>query len=756
MSKYRVLISPRIIAPILLLLACLIQPALSATNGQVNGSYFSASFDQADIKEFIQTVGANLNLTMIIDPAVRGEVTVRARESLSPEQYYQLFQTILSVQGFTAVEVSPGVVKVIPNKNGRTSALPVVVGSDPGQHVLGAEMVTWVLPVKHVPVRELSPILRQLVDSTGSVVHYDPSNMLIISGEANNLERIAEIVQRVDQGGSRQVEIITLENTPVSEMERILTAIYVPSGGQRNSSTVPVITSNESGNQLIISAEPDTLIRMKSLVVQMDAERRSNGNIRVFYLHYAKAEDLKKVLDGVAKMVNTPKGSTPTDDFSIETHTQTNALVINARPDLMQAMESVINQLDIRRAQVMVEAIIAEVSEGDGINLSFQLANQNGTSLMQFQDGSSVPISELMIGMRLAEDKAGSTIVSENGAVTENPTTQGDYTALAAALAKVAGSAFTITSGDWSALLQAVSSSSESNVLATPSLLTLDNEEAMFVVGDEVPTITGTTTSTGNDNPFQTIERKEVGIKLNVTPQINAGDSIKLTIEQEVSNVNGRTPVDVTFSTRKVKTSVLVNTGDTVVIGGLLDENVQESVSKVPLLGDIPILGHLFRSTSSRKTKKNLMVFLRPTIIRDDETMSAISGQKYSLMRAQQLDKQARGINLMPDATTPLLPEQTSATELLKGLQEEMNLKQNPPVKKTRRQQTRERQAQKLLEQQAQKQLEQPAPVRKTRRQRTQERQLQKQAEQQDKQALQQIEPGQPYIRYTRRTGGDA
>ena len=742
MSKYRVLVRSRIIAPILLL-ACLVQPGLSLANEQGNGSYFSASFEQADIKEFIQTVGANLNLTMITDPVVRGEVTVRAREPLSREQYYQLFQTVLSVQGFTAVQVSPDVVKVIPDKDGRTSALPVIIGDNPGQRVHGAEMVTWVLPVKHVPVRELSPILRQLVDSTGSVVHYEPSNMLIISGEANNLERIAEIVQRVDQGGSRQVEIITLENTPVSEMERILTTIYVPAGtGQRNTN-VPVITSNDSSNQLIISAEPDVLARMKSLVVQMDGERRSNGNIRVFYLHYAKAEDLKKVLDGVAKMVNTPKGATG-DEFSIETHAQTNALVINARPDLMQAMESVIGQLDIRRAQVMVEAIIAEVSEGDGINLSFQLANQNGTSLMQFQDGSSVPISELLIGMRLAEDKPGSTVISENGAVTENPATQGDFTALAAALAKVAGSAFTITSGDWSALLQAVSSSSESNVLATPSLMTLDNEEAMFVVGDEVPTITGTTTGTGSENPFQTIERKEVGIKLNVTPQINAGDSIKLTIEQEVSNVNGRTPVDVTFSTRKVKTSVLVNTGDTVVIGGLLDENVQESVSKVPLLGDIPILGHLFRSTSSRKTKRNLMVFLRPTIIRDDETMSALSGQKYTLMRAQQLEKQARGIELMPNTSTPVLPEQTSAAELLRTLQEEMRLKQAPPPeKKTRRQKVQERQQQAQAEQARQA-----------------EQQAAQEAAQKTAPATPPAEPTEQrkkgYVRYIRRTGGQA
>ena len=413
---------------------------------------------------------------------------------------------------------------------------------------------------------------------------------------------------------------------------------------------------------------------MKSLLLQMDAERKSTGNIRVFYLHYAKAEDLKKVLDGVGKMLiaSGSRSKSASSDYSIEVHEQTNALVVTARPDVMQAMESVIERLDIRRAQVMVEAIIVEVADGDGINLSFQLANDDGTSLMQFQDGSSVPIGEILIGMKEAEDEKGSTIINDDG-TTINPDKPGDYTALAAALAKVSGSAFSITSGDWTALLQAVTTSSQSNVLATPSLLTLDNEEASFIVGDEVPTLTGSTPSSGNDNPYQTIERKEVGVKLMVTPQINAGDAVKLTIEQEVSSVNGRTPVDVTFATRKVKTSVMVKTGDTVVIGGLLDENVQESVSKVPLLGDIPVLGHLFRSTSSKKVKKNLMVFLRPTIIRDDLTMNAISGQKYNLIRAYQLDKQARGISLMPGFDTPVLPEQSTARDFLDELRRQMD-----------------------------------------------------------------------------------
>ncbi|MGI2029122.1 type II secretion system secretin GspD [Endozoicomonas acroporae] len=656
-------------------------------NSMGTGSYasahslYSASFDKADIKEFIRTVSANLNRTIIIDPAVRGEVTIRAYEQLNRQQYYQMFLSVLSVHGFAAVEDENGLVKIIPDKNARTSSIPVVTGKKLGEQVAhgGDEMVTWVLPVNHVPVRELSPILRQLVDNSGSVVHYDPSNILILNGRANNLERVAEVVRRVDQAGMRNIQIVQLFHASASEMERILMSIYAGQG-QKANGMPPIIVSNEASNQIILSADTQTLQRMKSLLLQMDAERKSTGNIRVFYLHYAKAEDLKKVLDGVGKMLiaSGNRSKSTSGDYSIEVHEQTNALVVTARPDVMQAMESVIEQLDIRRAQVMVEAIIVEVADGDGINLSFQLANADGTSLMQFQDGSSVPIGEILMGMKEAEGEKGSTVVTTDPntgqlITTTNPDKDGDYTALAAALAKVSGAAFSITSGDWTALLQAVTTSSQSNVLATPSLLTLDNEEASFIVGDEVPTLTGSTPSSGNDNPYQTIERKEVGVKLTVTPQINAGDAVKLTIEQEVSSVNGRTPVDVTFATRKVKTSVMVKTGDTVVIGGLLDENVQESVSKIPLLGDIPVLGHLFRSTSSKKVKKNLMVFLRPTIIRDDLTMNAISGQKYDLIRAYQLDRQARGIALMPGFDTPVLPEQPTARDFLDELRRQMD-----------------------------------------------------------------------------------
>lgn len=644
--------------------------------GQTSANFqqYSASFEKADIAEFASTVSATLNKSIILDPAVRGSVTVRSYDKLNAEQYYQLFLNVLEVHGFAVIEQENNVLKIVQDKNAKMSAIALADRQNPGQ---GDEFVTWVLPVQNVPVRELSPLLRQLNDTAGNVVHYDPSNILLMTGRAANVKRLVEIVRRVDMVGNRNFSVIQLEYASASEMQRILTSLLQEKGGKGSTSRVTVVADDRS-NRLIVAGQTRQLQKVNRIVYQLDAEQESSGNTRVFYLRYAKAEELKEVMEGVGQTVQAEKDSGKTvvrnnQKFSINVHEQTNALVVTAQPDIMKSLESVIKQLDIRRAQVLVEAIIVEVADGDGINLSFQLANANSGSMMQFNDGRTVPIGQIMAGLKDAEDKPGSTVISENGNVTVNPDQPGDYTKLYDALAGVSGAAFSITSGDWTALLQAVTSSTKSNVLATPSLMTLDNEESSFIVGDEVPVITGSASSSNNDNPFQTVERKEVGVKMTVKPQINEGDSVMLDITQEVSGVNGTTSVDVTFSKREVKTSIMARSGDTIVIGGLLDEDVQESVSKVPLLGDIPYIGALFRSTSSEVKKRNLMVFLRPTIIRDDNILTSISGKKYSYMRARQLDRRDQGVELMPDARTPVLPEYPSNSDLMNRARQKLD-----------------------------------------------------------------------------------
>ena len=625
-------------------------------------SQYSASFQNADIKEFINTVSSNLNRTIIIDPSVRANITVRSYDTLNEQQYYQFFLNVLEVHGFAVIEQDDGILKVIRDKDAKTSAIPVSDPSKPGQ---GDEMVTWVVPVNNVPVRELSPLLRQLINTSGNVVHYDPSNVLLMTGRAGNLQRLAEIVRRVDLAGAESVSVVQLKYASAAEMERILVSIYGGKGRKVPGGNPPIIVSNERNNQLILSGDSKLLARMKHLAFQLDAEQESSGNTRVFYLKYAKAEDIKPVLEGVSKTVQAEKqGSAPRrgaagSEFSIEVHEQTNAVVVSARPDIMQSLEKVIKQLDIRRAQVLVEAIIVEVAEGDGINLGVQFANESGSTMMQFHDGG-VPIGQMMVARKEAEDTE-SIHYDENGRITQKTTNKGDYTKLSSVMNSLSGAALSIAAGDFTALIQAVTSAQNSNVLATPSLMTLDNHEATFMVGEDVPTLTGSqASSNGNSNPYQTVERKKVGTMLKITPQINEGDAVILNLEQENSYINGTTPVDIKFAERKITTSVQVKSGETIVLGGLISEQVKDSVSKVPILGDIPILGHLFRSTNSKKEKSNLMVFIRPTIVRSDDMLTAISGKKYSLMRAAQLDKRERGVPLMPNAQTPVLPEKGS------------------------------------------------------------------------------------------------
>ncbi|CAM3438377.1 type II secretion system secretin GspD [Parendozoicomonas haliclonae] len=651
-----------IAASLLFTSAALSVPAFSApTANNLNGEVqFSVNMQGVDIGEFITTVSSSLNKTIILDPAVKGRITVRSYEDLSAQQYYQFFLSVLEVHGYAVIDAGDGVLKVIQGKKAKTSAIPVV---DSNSQIAGSEVVTWVMPLHNVPVQEMSPLLRQLNETDGSVVHYAPSNVLLLTGRADNIEKLVEIASRIDQAGGHITDILALKYASATDMARILLTLENEKGGKRQGQSLSVVP-DEVGNRLILSGTKDQISRARHIIGRLDAEQQNYGNTRVFYLKYAKADELKPVLDGVGQTVLEEKGSATKPKFSINIHGQTNALVVTAQPDMMKALEQVIRQLDIRRAQVLVEAIIVEVYDGDGITLATQFASKSA-GVVQFNNGTAVPIGTIGAGLIQARGEKGSTIVNSDGTTTHNPDKNGDYSALASALSSLSGGAFAVSSGDWAMLLQAVSNTTTSNVLATPSLMTLDNQEASFMVGDEVPTLTGSTASSDNDNPFQTIERKDVGIKLEILPQVNEGDSVKLNITQEVSKVNGTTPVDVTFSTRQIKTSVMVGSGDTIILGGLIDEDVQQSESKVPLLGDIPFIGALFRSTSSSTVKRNLMVFLRPTIVRDDSLLTDISGQKYSLMRARQLEERANGVRLMPNAITPVLPENASNQQLL-------------------------------------------------------------------------------------------
>lgn len=640
---------------------------------------FSASFKNTDINEFIQAVSRNLERTIIIHPEVRGRINVRSYDVMTEDQYFQFFLNVLEVYGYAVIESDNGELKVIRDRDSRNAAIPVV---DDDESV-GATLITRVIPVENVSVRELAPLLRQLNDQSGggNVVSYDPSNVIMMTGRASVVNRLVEIIERVDRAGDQDVERIELQHASAAEMVRIAQSIFNPQGASGNTPELllPRIVADERTNSILVSGEPRVRNRVRRLIEELDAELESTGNTRVFYLKYAQAEDMVNVLRGMSDTIiaeeqrqasggnasGQQRGGQQSrgmmgNEVSIEAHESTNSLVITAQPDMLRSFDDVIRQLDIRRAQVLVEAIIVEVFEGDGINFGVQWASED-YGLMQHSNGNLVPLGQLGVAAEAARTQRGTETVRVDNAgnefTTREPDRRGDYSMLAGLLNQANGLMLGTARDGWAAVVQAVSTNTNSNILSAPSITTMDNQEANILVGQDVPTLTGSTPGSNNENPFQTIDRTEIGIRLRVTPQINEGDSVQLKIEQEVSSLAGATAVDITINKRELNTTVLARDGETIVLGGLIDEDVQESLSKVPILGDIPILGHLFKSTSVTTRKRNLMIFIRPTIIRDDYLMDQLSSRKYSYIRAQQISQREQGLSLRHDSRLPVLPE---------------------------------------------------------------------------------------------------
>lgn len=586
------------------------------------GSDFSASFKGTDIHEFINTVSKNLKKTIVIDPDVQGTITVRSYDMLNEEQYYQFFLSVLDVYGFAVIDMRNGVLKVVRSKDAKAEAIPVANDINPGN---GDEVVTRVVSVKNVAAKDLAPLLHQLNDNAGagSVVYYEPSNVLLMTGRAAVIKRLMEIIEQVDNVDNRSVVTVPLSYASATEVAKMVTELTKSTS---KSAITANLVADERTNSVLVSGDPELRQRVVSIIKQLDQEEHAQGNTRVIYLKYAKAKDLVEVLTGVSESIENNKNN----DKSLESlrkgviiryHDQTNSLILTGAPDLIRDLENVIEQLDIRRPQVLVEAIVAEVQDADGLNLGIQWA-KNETGIMQYTN-SGLPISTVTQASR------NETFSNTLGTMISN------FNGIAAGFYQ----------GDWSILLTALSTNTENDILATPSIVTLDNMEATFNVGQEVPVLSGSRTTSG-DNIFNTVERKTVGIKLKVKPQINEGNSVLLEIEQEVSGVAERgsdniNSLGATFNTRTVTNAMLVGSGETVVVGGLLDRSISINENKIPLLGDIPILGHLFRSKYEQVAKRNLMLFIRPTIIRENNEFHHASVDKYRSFNHEQL--QSRG-----------------------------------------------------------------------------------------------------------------
>ncbi len=600
-----------------LLLTCALSLPIAA--GAEPREAYSAGFNNTDIHEFINTVSKNLNKTVIIDPAVKGNISVRSYDTLDDAQYYQLFLSVLEVYGFSVVDMPNGVLKVLPAKGAKGAAIPLLEGEHPAA---GDEVVMRLVPLHNVTAKELAPLLQQLNDAAvGSVVHYDPANVLLITGRAAVVNQLMAIVENVDRAGDHNVETLKLEHASAAEVARMIGSLHKDEGKASGGRPKAGIVADERTNSVLISGEENARQRLIETVLKLDDEGEARGNTRVIYLKYAKAQSLLEVLNGVSGSLQdgqpaaTAGGAVPSvammKNVMIKADQQTNALIINAAPDLLRDLEQVIAQLDIRRAQVLVEAIIVEVQDADGMSLGVQWFNQYGGGTNYPETGA--PVADLQPG------------------------------GLGEALGKVSGLAAGFYHGNWAGLFTALQTTGRNNILATPSIVTLDNMEAEFNVGQDVPVLSGSQTTSG-DNVFNTVERKSVGIKLKVKPQINQGDSVLLEIEQEVSSVDaqaGSNALGPTFNTRTVRNAVLVGSNNTVVVGGLLDTTHNDQDSGVPVLSRIPLLGSLFSANLQKTAKRNLMLFIRPTIIREQEGYNRVSDERLSNFKRQQAEGDA-------------------------------------------------------------------------------------------------------------------
>ncbi|HCD7428395.1 TPA: type II secretion system secretin GspD [Citrobacter werkmanii] len=594
---------------------------------------YTANFDNADIQTFVNIVGQNMGKTILIDPDVKASISVRSNDTFNEDEYYQFFLSVLDLYGFSIITLDNGLLKVVRSEQVKTMPGRLISGTKPGK---GDELVTRIVSLENVPARVLSPLLRQMLDGgkVGNVVHYEPSNALIITGKASTVNRLLEVVKRVDVMGDAKEQVFTLKYASATDLADVLNDLARENGKEAKPATLLTrIVADKRSNALIVSGSDRARARMAQLISRLDTQDQGEGNTRVWYLKYAKADKLVEVLTGVTQKMKDEKSSaskssasSSNNDISITADEQTNSLVITADQSILQQLEDVIAKLDIRRAQVLVEAIIVEVQDGKGINLGVQWANKN-VGVQQFTK-TNLPIFNAAQGVQEFKRQGGTT--------SDNPAYDlfSNFNGLAAGF----------FNGDWGVLLTALSSNSKNDILSTPSIVTLDNKEASFNAGQDVPVLSGSQTTSG-DNIYSTVERKTVGTKLKVTPQINEGDSVLMEIEQEVSSVDSTatsSTLGPTFNTRTIQNAVLVKSGETVVLGGLMDDSSKQEVSKVPLLGDIPLIGQLFRYTSNEKNKRNLMVFIRPTIIRDDEVYHSLSRDKYTGFKEMQQNRSSK------------------------------------------------------------------------------------------------------------------
>ncbi len=609
----------------------------------------------AEISTLIATVSEVTGRNFIVDARVKGKVTVISASPMSSDGLYETFLAVLAVNGFAAIPAGD-TIKIVPEATAKQEGSGIF-GAD--SRLAIDEVVTHVYQLQNINAAQLVPILRVLVPQWGHLAAYQPNNSLIITDRAANVERIGRLIRQMDQAGDREIEFIRLQYAAASEVVRILTSMTQQDKQSDPTSQPPTIIADERSNSILIGGDKAGRQKFIEIARQLDIQLTDDGATQVVYLRFASAENLAPILEGYAEQVGQAEGTPAAGGAApaggggsrggyertrVLADKDTNALIITAPPKTMRQIRDVIAQLDIRRAQVLVEAIIAEVSANKSSQIGVDWAVFNGERIAS-------------AGILNPNTLSALTTAAASG----NP--QAALGALGQGINIVGGRDGGDNGTTFGLLLKALRGDGDTNVLSTPTLVTLDNEEAKFSVGQEVPYQTGSFTNTGavggSVNPFQTIERKDVGLTLSVTPQISGeSETIKLKLNLEISGIASGTAGSANLITNKrTLTNVVgVENGQVLVIAGLIDDQINDQQRGVPFLSDIPLLGALFKYRSVDKTKQNLMLFIRPSVLRKSSDGDYYTRLKYDAVRQAQIDAATGAASLVGGQRPVLRP----------------------------------------------------------------------------------------------------
>tara|TARA_B100001173_G_scaffold53575_1_gene44294 strand:- start:831 stop:2678 length:1848 start_codon:yes stop_codon:yes gene_type:complete len=579
---------------------------------------FILNYEDVDIKKVTQDIANFSKKTIILDPRVKGKVTIFSNSSLSSEEVWDVYLRTIQVNGFSALN-DENFVRIVPENEATR---------DQNFGESAGEFITRVIQLKNRSSVEILPLIKPIAGRQANVSSIASINSLLVVDRKSNVKRITEVVQSLDENNTASVTIVDLKNLSSVEAVRILEKLK-----SQNNPTINnfVAISFSASNSVIVSANTITTNIIKETLQQLDADAISEGSVAVIYLKYANAEEVAGIVSSIASRFISSDSEKPIVTY----HAPTNSVVVSSDESNIATMRNLISKLDIRRAQVLVEAIVVELSETAARSLGVE------TIFAGAEDG------EIPIGITRFQNGTGPDLLGLTGSAIESGDNANFSTIAANSLLNSQGiiaGIGRISEDDDSmiAIINAIDADKNSNILTTTSLLAMDNEEASTVIGQEIPITTGESLGSSNTNPFRTTSREEVGIKLSVKPQINEGNSVILEIKQEVSGVAGPLTgtTDLITNKRTIETTVLVDNNQIIVLGGLIDEDIQEDIQRVPVLGSIPVLGKLFQSSSESTVRKNLMVFLRPKILVDSESVSQISTEKYNFIKAEQLLKQ--------------------------------------------------------------------------------------------------------------------